>query len=129
MATVPRGAIGGTRESARQLQRSIDLDSCSSHRILRPASPKIDRINDPGDWVEAENGKRNPGPALPLGEEPGQESVDKSANDHASGAGFHEEAQNEAADKSRDAKVVAPPESFRFRMAALEAAIENERHD
>ena len=49
---------------------------------LGPALTKVDRIDDPGDGVEAEDREHDPRPVMTPREEPGEHCVDDPANDH-----------------------------------------------
>src|SRR3977135_1435677 len=64
-----------------------------------------------------------------LGEEPGEERVNETADYHTGRASFHEESNNKAGDERHDAEVVTPAVSPCFRMAPLEATVENECRD
>jgi 3-oxoacyl-[acyl-carrier protein] reductase len=51
--------------------------------VLSPALPKIEKIDDPCDRIEAENRERDPSPVLTLGEEPCEHCVNDGEYDHA----------------------------------------------
>ena len=108
--------------------RNALLNGCRRYRVLRPTLPKVDKIDDPCDRVEAENRERDPSPAVTLCEEPCEDCVNDAAHDHSS-SGFKKDAEKKAANERHKAKIITPPERLIPWMAAAELTIEKERHD
>ncbi len=54
---------------------------------LRPTLPKLDKIDDPCDGVEADNCERDPSQVATLGKEPCGDCVNEAADDHDRDAG------------------------------------------
>src|SRR5437667_9284768 len=86
------------------------LNGWRGYRVLSPTLPKVDKIDDPCNRVEAENCERDPSPVVTLCEEPCKYCVNETAGDHGTHAGFKHDAETNADDERQDAKIVAPPE-------------------
>src|SRR5207249_789774 len=95
---------------------------------LCPTLPKVDKIHDPCNRVEAENREQDPSPVVALCEEPCEECVNNAADDHRS-SGFKKDAEKKATNERHKTKIITPPEGLIPCMAAAELTIEKERHD